>query len=228
VSIGLALIVIFILYLIDKHNLWRQAAKILGGLIILAVLGVGAFYGWTKYDEYRTAKREGAQQATYQKSIQDCITRNIGAGPRDIFDQVSAQELCEKDPSTLPRCWSKPALPGGFQFDQNSRQDLNGKRIPPDSDAVCYPIALQSNSPNCKDGLVAGCVDNSPAPWKKYGPTRVYELEGKRYEVPQDTTLDELEAAIKFVSHDRDYAKASPEDQKGYLAFVIETNRKRN
>jgi hypothetical protein len=30
-SIGLALIVIFILYLIDKHNRWRQAVKILGG-----------------------------------------------------------------------------------------------------------------------------------------------------------------------------------------------------
>ena len=39
-------------------------------------------------------------------------------------------------------------------------------------------------------------------------------IEGKRYEVPQDTTLDELDAAIKFVSQDRDYAKASPEDQK--------------
>src|SRR6266851_2417505 len=111
-SIGLALIVIFILYLIDKHNRWRQAVKILSGLIILAVLGVGGFYSWTKYDEYRTAKREAAQQATYQKSIQDCIARNVGAGPRDIFDQVSAQELCQKDPSTLPPCWSKPALPG--------------------------------------------------------------------------------------------------------------------
>ncbi len=221
-TIGLALILIFILYLIDKHSRWREAAKIAAGLIILSILGLGAFYGWPKYDEYRTAKPEAAQQVAFQKSIQNCVTRNSHGGPRDIFDDVSAQEACEKDPSTLPPCWSKPAA-GGLQLDQNNEQDLNGKRIPPDPKLTCFPIT----PPACKNGLVVGCVDDSPQPWKKYGPTQIYELDGKRYEVPKDTKLEELDEAIKTVSKDADYAKASPERQKGYLAYLIETNREK-
>jgi len=32
-TLGLALILIFILYLIDKHNRWREAAKTVVGLV---------------------------------------------------------------------------------------------------------------------------------------------------------------------------------------------------
>src|SRR6185312_92135 len=229
-SIGLALIVIFILYLIDKHNLWRHAAKVIGAVIVFGILGVGGFYGETKYDEYRIAKRASAEQAAYQKNIQDCIARNSHSGTdlQDVFDQVAAQDACDKDPSTMPPCWSKPASPGGFQFDQNNELDLNGKRVSPDSKTVCYPITLQAKvAPDCKDELVFGCVDNSSAPWKKYGLTRIYVLGGKQYEVPRDTSSGELDAAVKLVSKDPGYAKASREDQKAYLAYVIENNRKK-
>ncbi len=227
-TLGLALILIFILYLIDKHSRWREAAKIVAGLVILSILGLGGFYGWTKYDEYRTAKREAVQQAALQKSIHDCITRNNPADVPAGFILDGLQERCEKDPGTLPPCWSKPAIPGGLQIDQNNEQDLAGKRIPPNPKLTCFPIATEKSKARlCKDGLVVGCVDDSPQPWKKYGPTQIYELGGKRYEVPKDTTLDELDAAIKIVSQDPDYAKASPQDQRSYLAFVIETNRKR-
>lgn len=172
-SLGLALVLIFILYLIDRHSRWRETAKIVTGLVILIILSAGGFYSWTKYGDYRTAKQEAARQAAIQKSIQDCVTRNAHAGPRDIFDDVSAQEACEKDPGTLPPCWSKPAIPGGFQVDQNNEWDLNGKRIQPDPKLTCFPIATEkSKAPACKDGLVVGCVDDSPRPWKKYGQTR--------------------------------------------------------
>ena len=40
-TLGYALIVIFVLYLIDKHNGWRQAAMIVGALIALAAAGLG-------------------------------------------------------------------------------------------------------------------------------------------------------------------------------------------
>lgn len=40
-TLGYALIVIFVLYLIDKHNRWRQAAMIVGALIALAAAGLG-------------------------------------------------------------------------------------------------------------------------------------------------------------------------------------------
>jgi hypothetical protein len=41
-TLGLALILIFILYLIDKHSRWREAAEIVAGLVILGVLVSGA------------------------------------------------------------------------------------------------------------------------------------------------------------------------------------------
>jgi hypothetical protein len=166
-SIGYALIVIFVLYLIDKHNRWRQAAMIVGGLIILGALGIGGVYGWTKYGEYKTAKQQAVQQAAFIKRLQDCLTRNSGAGPRDIFDDVSTQEACEKDPETEPPCWSKPNDKGGLQLDLNNEFDLNGKRIPPDPKGTCYPI-IDAKAPDCKNGLVPGCIDRSSEPWKKY------------------------------------------------------------
>lgn len=165
-TLGLALIVIFVLYLIDKHNRWREAAKIVAGLLILGVIGLGAVYGWARYSEYRTAKQEAAKQAAYQKRVQDCIIRNTDAGPRDLLDDVSTEDACEKDPDTQPPCWSKPN-DKGLQLDLHNAWDLKGKRIPPDPKDICYPI-IDAKAPDCKNGLVVGCIDRSAEPWKKY------------------------------------------------------------
>jgi len=97
--------------------------------------------------------------------------------------------------------------------------------------SICDQDPTYRWSPACENGLVVGCIDDSDQPWKKYGlvpaQTQIYEVGGKRYEVPKGTSLEELIEAVKTVSKDPDYAKASPEDQKGYLAYVIGTNRKR-
>jgi hypothetical protein len=95
-ALGIALLLIFVLYLIDKHNRWRQAAKITFGLVIVALLGVASLYGWFKYDAYRTEKRQSAENAAYQakmRPIQDCEARNSKFS--------NAEEECEKDPSTM-------------------------------------------------------------------------------------------------------------------------------
>ena len=95
-ALGIALLLIFILYLIDKHNQWRRAAKTALGLVIVAVLGIGCLYGWFKYNAYRTEKRQAAESAAYRakmKPIWDCESRN---------SQFSnATEECEKDPSVM-------------------------------------------------------------------------------------------------------------------------------
>jgi hypothetical protein len=44
-TLGIALLLIFILYLIDKHNEWRRAAMIAGGLVVLAILAMAGVYG---------------------------------------------------------------------------------------------------------------------------------------------------------------------------------------
>jgi hypothetical protein len=58
-TLGIALLVIFILYLIDKNRVWRQAVKVVIGLTILGVLVIIGLFSWTKYDEWQ--KRCGAR-----------------------------------------------------------------------------------------------------------------------------------------------------------------------
>jgi hypothetical protein len=45
-TLGTALLIIAILYIIDHHGLWRRAGQILLGLVILAVLVAS---GWLAY-----------------------------------------------------------------------------------------------------------------------------------------------------------------------------------
>ncbi len=83
-------------YLIDKHNLWRKAAKIAVWILIFVSIGCGCLYGWYKYDEHQTEKRQEAENAaneTKMKPIRDCAARNAQFS--------NAEEECEKDPSIV-------------------------------------------------------------------------------------------------------------------------------
>jgi hypothetical protein len=52
-TLGTALLIIAILYLIDHHGLWKRAGQILLGLVILAVLIASGWYSVTKYQSWR-------------------------------------------------------------------------------------------------------------------------------------------------------------------------------
>lgn len=68
-ALGIALILIFVLYLIDKHNRWRQAIKITVALVILAILGVGGLFGWQEYETWQAAKQEAQREAEQAKQV---------------------------------------------------------------------------------------------------------------------------------------------------------------
>jgi hypothetical protein len=68
-TLGIALILIFVVYLIDKHNRWRQAIKITVALIILAILGIGGLFGWQEYEARQVAKQEAQQEAEQAKLV---------------------------------------------------------------------------------------------------------------------------------------------------------------
>jgi hypothetical protein len=63
VELGIALLLIFILYLVDKHNRWVALIKIAAGAAILSALicaiVYGALFGWSKYSDYRARKAAG-------------------------------------------------------------------------------------------------------------------------------------------------------------------------
>ena len=56
-TLGISLLLIFILYLIDKHNQWRRAAKVGLGILVLAILAAAAIYAWNRHNE-RLAQEE--------------------------------------------------------------------------------------------------------------------------------------------------------------------------
>ena len=62
-TIGIAIVFAMVLYLIDRNKVWKQAAKDLGGLVLLAVLGVAGIFGWVKYDSWHTERKEEAAKA---------------------------------------------------------------------------------------------------------------------------------------------------------------------
>jgi uncharacterized membrane protein YsdA (DUF1294 family) len=73
--LSVALVLIFVLYLIDKHSLWRKVAKIaIYTVTVFLVVGAG-IYGWLRYDAYRSAKRQEAEDAAYRAKMKptwDC------------------------------------------------------------------------------------------------------------------------------------------------------------
>jgi hypothetical protein len=91
-ALGGFLFLIFVLYLIDKHNLWRKAVKVTLWLLAFCVfIGVGVF-GW-RWHTQRQAEAESVAEAARMKPIWDCETRN------SQFSNVI--EECEKDSSVI-------------------------------------------------------------------------------------------------------------------------------
>jgi hypothetical protein len=58
VTIGTALVIIAILYLIDKHHLWKKATVTCLVALAVAIVGFSGYYGWEKYQERRAARTD--------------------------------------------------------------------------------------------------------------------------------------------------------------------------
>lgn len=88
-TLGLAIVITTILYLIDRNHVWKQAAKTAIGLMLLAGVGFGSLILWTRYQE---RKAEAANQARGQTPIQD--------GGIDTFALVSCRVVKDDSIST--------------------------------------------------------------------------------------------------------------------------------
>jgi hypothetical protein len=106
VTIGIALVLIFILYLIDKHNRWRAALKTVLGLGILSILAVCGIYGWEKYDSYRAIIPPVAISTGFE-SVEDSrsagsVTIPVPSSPQIIGSSDANETL------SAPSAWRSP------------------------------------------------------------------------------------------------------------------------
>ena len=95
--LSVALILIFILHLIDKHNGWRGAAKAVGVLFALGVVSIAGVYGWGKYDARRAEKARQEQVKTCLASITEGSIVFVRTGD-DVTNvvKVSAKPIPER------------------------------------------------------------------------------------------------------------------------------------
>jgi uncharacterized membrane protein YsdA (DUF1294 family) len=120
-SLGIAAVIIFVLYLIDKHGRWRQTAKITAALVVLALLGWAGLLGYDKFDSWRHAKAEHAAAVT------TCVARN---GP-----DPTTQKACETDPTVEVRVKvTANFVKCGVDADGHIFSDGKGGCIPPPPD----------------------------------------------------------------------------------------------
>ena len=137
-TIGIAIVIAMVLYLIDRNKVWKQAAKIVGGLTLLAILGVAGIFGWLKYDSWQTERKELAAKATLDQE-------------RAMFnDWYSRLQDCER---VMPSDTSSgKAFVFGKSFVVNGTDMLKIKRdIEADTDFVSPDDTIQGKSWNAME-----------------------------------------------------------------------------
>lgn len=210
-SIGIAAVIIFVLYLIDKNGRWRQAGKVGAALIVLALLGLGGVLAYDKYDSWHRAKEERAAAVTA------CVARN-GSDP-------TTQKACETDPTVEVRVRvTANFVKCGVDADGHISSDGKGGCIPPppdgyviDSEPQSSPIDLSAGlvsknsldkvaQGNCQkrlmkqvpyklpagavlDSVVKACAQNSAGDWYFDSKTNVWLDQTKRVPIPAGATV---------------------------------------
>jgi hypothetical protein len=104
-TLGIALVLIFILYLIDKNQVWRQTLKVVVGVAVVGALAIAGFYGWAKVSEWREAKAAQRVHEAYEKRVDACVAREAATSPPEPAGFSLDRSMCEENPD---RDWGKP------------------------------------------------------------------------------------------------------------------------
>jgi uncharacterized membrane protein YsdA (DUF1294 family) len=115
-TLGIALVLIFVLYLVDKNKVWRQAGMLALGVCLLGVIGILGVYGWDKYAGWKEVKREEAELERYKVAAGESTNAKP---PSNILEIHGGETL--KVVETAPP-------PSGFVIDKNP--NLSSGMIP--------------------------------------------------------------------------------------------------
>lgn len=94
-SLGIAAVVIFVLYLIDKNSQWRAAGKVAVAAVILAVVAVAGIIGYDKVAAWQAVR---AASAKHTEAVKACIERNDKI---DSTADATTRQACETDPDVI-------------------------------------------------------------------------------------------------------------------------------
>jgi hypothetical protein len=201
-SLGIAAVIIFVLYLIDKHGRWRQAGKVAIALVVLALLGIGGFLGYDKYERWERAKAERIA------AVKACVDRN-GA-------DSTTQKACEVDPTVTVEVQFDPNAPHSLQsvscgVDANGHIVLDGKGgcIPPPPDGYVIDAPTQGDvfdRISCQerlmkqvhyklpagaalDSIEKACAKDPKGEWAFDSKTNVWLDLSKKVPIPPNSTI---------------------------------------
>ncbi|HZR64855.1 MAG TPA: hypothetical protein VFA85_06885 [Terriglobales bacterium] len=96
-ALGFALVLICILYLIDKNKVWRQAGKTALVLILVCAMALCGDVGWVKYRQFTSRKEAAAREAENKAKVDSCIKCNSSSG----FDTAYVETQCGEDPNFI-------------------------------------------------------------------------------------------------------------------------------
>jgi hypothetical protein len=100
-TLGIALLLIFILYLIDKHNQWRRAARVGLGILALAIFAAAAIYAWNRHTEKLAQGYEKEGEELYNKEHQS--------------DDTLVIERPDRKYQTFKKSWSQDRIDDYFK-----------------------------------------------------------------------------------------------------------------
>ncbi len=109
--LSIAIVLIFVLYLIDKRTAWKGAAKIVAALLALILLSAAGVYGWHRYDEWRTQKKHEAQVKACSGSLTEGAIVFVRSGD-DVTNVVKS--FCEANPGETIACGLKTGASGNL------------------------------------------------------------------------------------------------------------------
>ena len=93
-SLAGALVLIFILWLIDKHSRWRTALKIVAWMAAAGIVGCAIIYGWVAYKDHEQRKAQTIDLSAgfVPKEAVDCYDKDGHLVP-DPFGQYGGVTL---------------------------------------------------------------------------------------------------------------------------------------
>lgn len=73
-TLGYAVIIVAVLFLIDKHNVWKRAGQITLALCALAIVAGGLWLTWQSHVEKQATKTHNAAMVNYCNTHHDLDT----------------------------------------------------------------------------------------------------------------------------------------------------------